>query len=149
MKVFAYTYGYTDSTLDLHKLEPLKDGKQRCNVFEKQDAHTFPAVFLRDAFARFLTLGWEGHGNPQYFLVPGFMLGAADGYGEPILFIKQEKNGQEFLAARFPIPGLALEEGTITPHEEWCVRATSRLALLIDRKIEKSNIFDNLLRTTK
>lgn len=149
MKVFAYTHGLTDSTLDLHKLEPLKDGKQRCNVFEKQDAHTFAPVFLRDAFARFLTLGWEGNGNPQYFLVPGFMLGASDGYGEPILFIKQENNGQEFFAARYPIPGLTLEEGMITPQEESCVRATSRLALLIDRRIEKRNVFDCLLKSTR
>jgi hypothetical protein len=147
MKVFAYTYSSTDATLDLHKLEPLNDGRQRWS--ERQDARTFPPVFLRDAFARFLTLGWEGNGDPHYFLVPGFMLGADGGDGQPVLFIKQENNGQEFFAARYPIPGLTLEEGAITPHEDWCVRATSRLGLLIDRKIERRNVFDSLLKSKK
>jgi len=146
MKVFAYTYSSADSMLDLHKLEPLKDGRQRCNLSETQSAHSFAPVFLRDAFARFLTLGWEGNGDPQYFLVPGFMLGADGGEGQPVLFIKQENNGQEFFAARYPIPGLTLEEGAIMPHEDWCVRATSRLGLLLDRKIEKRNVFDSLLK---
>ena len=145
MKVFAYTYSSTDSMLDLHNFEPSPDGKQRSSVLEKQ-AHTFPPIFLRDAFARFLTLGWEGNGDPQYFLVPGFMLGADGGYGQPVLFIKQENNGQEFFAARYPIPGLTLEEGSVTPHEDWCVRATSRLSLLLDNKIEKRNVFDSLLK---
>jgi hypothetical protein len=149
MTVFAYTHSESDSMLDLHTLEPLKNGKQPHNLVEKPAAHTFAPVFLRDAFARFLTLGWEGHGDPQYFLVPGFMLGIDGGYGQPILFIKQENNGQEFFAARYPIPGLTLEEGAITPPEEWCVRATSRLALLIDRKIERRNVFDALLRSKK
>lgn len=149
MKVFAYTYSSTDSTIDLHKLEPLKGGRQRCSSLEKQDACTFAPVFLRDAFARFLTLGWEGNGDPQYFLVPGFMLGADGGYGQPVLFIKQENNGQEFFAARYPIPGLTLEEGAITPHEDCCVRATSRLGLLIDRKLDKRNVFDSLLKCRK
>lgn len=149
MKVFAYAYSSTDSTLDLHKLEPLKDGRQRCRSLERQDAQTFAPIFLRDAFARFLTLGWEGNGDPQYFLVPGFMLGAEAGDGQPILFIKQDNNSQEFFAARYPIPGLNLEEGSVTPHEEWCVRATFRLGLLIDRKLEKRNVFDSLLKCKK
>jgi len=149
MKVFAYAYSSTDSMLDLHKLEPSKDGRQRSSVLEKQEAHTFPPIFLRDAFARFLTLGWEGNGDPQYFLVPGFMLGADGGYGHPVLFIKQENNGQEFFAARYPIPGLTLEEGSVTPHEDWCVRATFRLSLLLDKKIEKRNVFDSLLKCKK
>jgi hypothetical protein len=149
MKVFAYTYSSTDSTLDLHKLEPLKDGRQSGSLLEKQEAHNFAPVFLRDAFARFLTLGWEGNGDPQYFLVPGFMLGVDAGYGQPVLFIKQENNGQEFFAARHPIPGLNLEEGGVMPHEESCIRATSRLALLLDRKIEKRNVFDSLLKCRK
>ncbi|HXY06940.1 MAG TPA: hypothetical protein VEI52_03720 [Terriglobales bacterium] len=148
MTVFAYTHSKTDSTLDLRKLEPLKDGRQQ-HLLEKQAVHTFAPVFLRDAFARFLTLGWEGYGDPQYFLVPGFMLGADSGSGQPILFIKQENNGQEFFAARYPIPGLNLEEGGVTPPEDCCVRATSRLALLIDRKIEKRNVFDSLLKSRK
>jgi hypothetical protein len=147
MKVFAYTYSSSDSTLDLHKLEPLRNGRQPSGSLEK-DTHAFAPIFLRDAFARFLSLGWEGNGDPQYFLVPGFMLGADGGYGQPVLFIKQE-NGQEFFAARYPIPGLALEEGAITPHEDWCVRATSRLGLLMDRKLEKRNVFDSLLRCRK
>jgi hypothetical protein len=148
MKVFAYTHNSTDSTLDLHKLEPLKDGRQRGGLLEKE-AHTFAPIFLRDAFARFLALGWEGNGDPHYFLVPGFMLGADGGYGQPVLFIKQENNGQEFFAARYPIPGLSLEEGDVLPHEESCVRATSRLASLLDKKIEKRNVFDSLLKCRK
>jgi len=149
MTVFAYTHSDIDSTLDLHNLEPSKDAKQANDSAEKQTVPAFPPVFLRDAFARFLTLGWEGYGDPQYFLVPGFMLGVDDGYGQPILFIKQENNGQEFFAARHPIPGLTHEEGAITPHEDWCVRATSQLAQLIDRKIEKRNVFDTLLKSRK
>ena len=149
MKVFAYTFGSTDSTLDLHKLEPSDGGRHASSLLEKREAHTFPPVFLRDAFARFLTLGWEGNGDPQYFLVPGFMLGADGGYGQPILFIRQENNGQEFFAARHPIPGLNLEEGGLMPSEESCIRATSRLALLLDRKIEKRNVFDSLLKCRK
>jgi len=149
MTVFAYTHSDTGSTLDLHKLQALKNGKQPRDLVEKETAHSFPPIFLRDAFARFLTLGWEGHGDPRYFLVPGFMLGVEGGDDQPILFIKQESNGQEFFAARHPIPGLTLEEGAIKPHEEWCVRATSQLALLIDRKIESRNVFDALLKTRK
>ena len=149
MTVFAYTHSDTDSTLDLHALEPLKDGKQSHNPVEKPAPYTFAPIFLRDAFARFLTLGWEGYGDPQYFLVPGFMLGIDGGDGQPILFIKQENNGQEFFAARYPIPGLTLEEGAITPHEDWCVRATSRLAVPIDRKIERRNVFDALLKSKR
>jgi hypothetical protein len=148
MTVFAYTHNDTDSTLDLHTLEPLKDGKQTHNL-EKPASCAFAPVFLRDAFARFLTLGWEGYGDPQYFLVPGFMLGIDGGYGQPILFIKQENNGQEFFAARYPIPGLTLEKGAVLPHEDWCVRATSRLAQLIDKKIERRNVFDALLKSSK
>jgi hypothetical protein len=148
MTVFAYTHSDTDSTLDLHSLEPLKDEKQPHNS-AKPAPYTFAPVFLRDAFARFLTLGWEGYGDPQYFWVPGFMLGVDGGYGQPILFIKQENNGQEFFAARYPIPGLNLQEGAITPQEDWCVRATSQLALLIDRKIEKRNVFDALVKSRK